>query len=386
MNKIRPILSILSSLCFTQLTTLAKDTAPSLRAVKIIEGLDSPVFLTAPDKSTDALYILEKAGRIMIYDRKAKKILPKPFLDISKQIKIKMNEQGLLGMAFSPNYQTDHRFYLYYTNTKGDTQVSRFTHQPNGKAINEEKLITVAQDFKNHNGGWIGFGPENYLFIALGDGGSRNDPKKRAQDKSQHLGKLLRIDVSGDNGYTVPKDNPFLSDPSALKEIYAYGLRNPWRCSWDLKTNQFYIADVGQNQSEEINALNNNKLKGANFGWRAREATKPTPTKSVGGPKQHDAVDPIFEYKHSIGRSITGGYVYRGKIKSIQGHYFYADWVMPKIWSIVYDGNKVTSTHDWTDQFSQGEQNISLISSFGTDPQGEIYIISHKGDIFYIEK
>ena len=382
----KKLTSILCIITISQFTATADEKAPALKAVKIIDGLDSPVFLTAPNESTDALYILEKPGRIMVYDRKTKKILPTPFLDIRKQIKIKMNEQGLLGMAFSPNYQTDRRFYLYYTNTKGDTQVSRFTHQTNNEDITEEKLLTVDQDFKNHNGGWIGFGPDNYLYIGLGDGGSRNDPKQRAQDLSQHLGKLLRIDVSSKIGYTIPKNNPFLSDPNALKEIYAYGLRNPWRCTWDLQTNQLYIGDVGQNQSEEINAVTSEKLKGANFGWRAREASSATPTDSVGGPKPDGAVDPIFEYKHSIGRSITGGYVYRGKIKSIQGHYFYADWVKPKIWSIVFDGKKVTSEHEWTYQFAQSGREINQISSFGRDPQGELYIISHKGDIFAIEE
>lgn len=360
-------------------------TADSLpRAVKIIDNLAEPVFLTAPAGSTDALYILEKAGRIMIYDRQTRKVRPTPFLDIRRQINIKMNEQGLLGMAFSPDYKTDHRFYLYYTDTQGDTQVSRFTVAKNNGEIAEEKLLSIPQDFRNHNGGWIGFGPDNYLYIALGDGGSGNDPRQRAQDMSMLLGKLLRIDVSGDSGYLIPIDNPFISSPESRDEIYAFGLRNPWRCSWDMKTNNLYIADVGQNHWEEINAVSENTLKGANFGWRTREATHATHKKNIGGEKPIAAIDPIYEYDHSVGKSITGGYVYRGKIKSIYGHYFFADWVKHKTWSIVYDGKKVTEEHDWTHYFAQRGRPVTHISSFGRDPQGELYIISHKGDIFSI--
>ncbi|MGJ8657580.1 MAG: PQQ-dependent sugar dehydrogenase [Akkermansiaceae bacterium] len=377
----KKLTSILTSLIIGQLAVNA-DSLP--RAVKIIDNLAEPVFLTAPKATTDALYILEKAGRVMVYDRKTKKLLPKPFLDIRSQIDIKMNEQGLLGMAFSPTYKKDRRFYLYYTDTEGDTQVSRFTVAQDEAEITEEKLISVPQDFRNHNGGWIGFGPDKNLYIALGDGGSGNDPKERAQDMSKLLGKLLRIDVSSETGYLIPDDNPFISAPSNRHEIYAYGLRNPWRCSWDIKTNSLYIADVGQNHWEEINAVTYEDLRGANFGWRTREATHATAKDSVGGEKPDAAIDPIYEYDHSVGKSITGGYVYRGKIKSIYGHYFFADWVKPKIWSIAYDGEKITAEHNWTNYFAQRGRPVTHMSSFGVDPQGELYIISHKGDIFAI--
>jgi glucose/arabinose dehydrogenase len=253
-----------------------------------------------------------------------------------------------------------------------------------GKEIDEEKLLTVPQDFRNHNGGWIGFGPDNFLYIGLGDGGSGNDPKQRARDMSNLLGKILRIDVSNKTGYEIPKDNPFRSEPDSRDEIYAFGLRNPWRCCWDMKTNMLYIADVGQNHWEEINAVSQDELKGADFGWRIREATHATPMKSVGGKKPKAAIDPIFEYDHATGKSITGGYVYRGKIKSIQGQYFYADWITPKIWSITYDGKKVTEEKDWTQLFAQKGKPIKAISSFGQDPQGELYIISHVGNIYAI--
>ncbi len=354
------------------------------RAEKIIDSVKEPVFLTAPECSTDKLYILEKAGRVMTYDRVNKKLNPEPFLDIRCQIEIKMNEQGLLGMAFSPHYEKDRRFYLYYTDKKGDTQVSRFTVQPDGKKISEENILSVKQDFTNHNGGWIDFGPDGFLYIGLGDGGSGNDPKQRAQDMSQLLGKILRIDVSGKSGYAVPKDNPFVCQPEKKPEIYAFGLRNPWRCSWDMKTNHLYIADVGQITWEEINAVTQDALKGANFGWRLREGTHQTPTHAVGGEKPNCAIDPIFEYDRSVGSSITGGYVYRGKIKSIYGQYFYADFAKPKIFSFIFDGKKVSAQKDWSQIFAQNGKPISQISSFGLDPQGEMYIISHQGNIYAI--
>ncbi len=374
---------IITTIIASHIITTAE---PKPRAVKIIDNLNEPVFLTAPTTSSDALYILEKNGRIMIYDRKTKKIRPRPFLDIRHQINIKMNEQGLLGMAFSPTYHTDKRFYLYYTNTKGDTQISRFTTHKKSAQPSEEKLITVPQDFRNHNGGWIGFGPDKLLYIALGDGGAGNDPKHRAQDLTSLLGKILRIDVSTKTGYSTPKSNPFTSQAPKRKEIYAFGLRNPWRCTWDKKTNIFYIADVGQNNWEEINAVTQDKLKAANFGWRNREATHANPNQNITNKKPKSAIDPIHEYDHSQGKSITGGYVYRGKIKSIQGHYFFADWISNKIWSIKYNGNKITSKKNWTHTFAQRGRPITNISSFATDPQGELYIISHQGSIYSIKK
>lgn len=382
----KKLTSTLFFVCALQMTQLASaNDIP--RAEKIIDSLLEPVYLTAPAGSTDALYILEKAGRIMVYDRESKKLRAKPFLDIRSQIKIRMNEQGLLGMAFSPDYKNDKRFYLYYTNTEGDTQISRFTVSENSTDIAEEKILNFKQDFRNHNGGWIGFGLDGYLYIATGDGGSGGDPKNRAQDKSSLLGKLLRLDVSGKSGYKIPKDNPFISDKDSKQEIYAYGLRNPWRCTWDTTSSdsKIYIADVGQNEYEEINCVTAKELNGANFGWRLREAKHKTNKGNAGGEKQPSHIDPIFEYKHPIGQSITGGYVYRGSIDSIQGHYFYADWVKNKIWSFKLDGEKVTQQRDWTNYFAQRGRPITHISSFGRDPQGEIYIISHKGLIYKIE-
>lgn len=360
------------------LSTLSLKADPQIK--RITSGLDRPVFLTAPDGSTDYLYILEKPGKIKLYDRKKRTLIDKPFLDITSQIKIKMNEQGLLGMAFSPNYKKDKRFYLYYTDVNGDTKVSRFTVKSKSN-IEEENLLHIKQPYRNHNGGWIDFGPDGMLYIATGDGGSANDPKNNGQRYSE-LGKILRLDVSTKNKFAIPKDNPYIGSKAQPETVYATGLRNPWRCAWD--GNMLYLADVGQNAWEEINAIDIKKLKGANFGWRFREGTHQTPRKGVGGERKPHFVEPIHQYPRKDGVSITGGYVYRGKIKSIQGHYFYSDWITNRTWSLAYKGGKAQDHKEWTNVFKDEGKKLSRISSFGEDPQGELYIISHNGFIYKI--
>lgn len=360
--------------------------APS--ATLVINHLDKPVYLTAPKGSNDYLYILEKEGVIRIYDRVEKKTLKVPFLDITKKIKIKMNEQGLLGMAFSPDFDSDKRFYLYYTDTDGDTQVSRFTATSLTEAnkSSEEVLLSQDQDFKNHNGGWIDFGPDNMLYIGLGDGGKANDTKQRAQDLSTLLGKMLRIDVTSTKGYKIPKDNPFSNSKKIRPEILSYGLRNPWRCSWD--NDNLIIADVGQNAWEEINITSRKELFSANFGWPQLEGTHKT--KNAKAKKKHpgELISPVYEYKHdgknTGGFSITGGAVYHGSVKELQGRYIFADYVKPHIWSARISNNKFYDLRHHKADFSQKGKEIKQVASFATDPQGEMYIISHQGQIYQI--
>jgi glucose/arabinose dehydrogenase len=363
-----------------------------------MDSLNKPTFLTAPVNSTDYLYILEKEGRILAYDRKKKTVLTEPVLDISDNIKIKMNEQGLLGLAFSPNYQKDKRFYLYYTNQNGDTQVSRFTMKsPTEANSNEEVLLKQKQDFRNHNGGWIGFGPDGMLYIAFGDGGSANDPKKRAQDLTTFLGKLLRIDVSPAKGYTIPSNNPFTTGSTksfvnpfvkkeARPEILSYGLRNPWRCAWH--KDRLIIADVGQNAWEEVNNVDRKQLFGANFGWPQFEGTHKTKNKAQGEPNEGPLIMPVYQYKHDNsptgGLSITGGYIYKGSVKELQGRYIFADWIKPHIWSGTLNISKLSDLKHHKDDFAQSGKPIGGICSFGEDPQGELYIISHSGKIYQI--
>ena len=353
-------------------------------------GFNQPVMASCPSGVTSHLWVVEKNGKIITLDKQTGD--KSTFLDISKLIKIKMNEQGLLGLAFCDNYLHSGQLYLYYTNHVGDSEICRFTaHGPNMMQCDpstRELIIRIKQNARNHNGGWIGFGPDTYLYIATGDGGAGNDPKNHGQDLSTHLGKILRIDVSSPEGYKVPKDNPFVGQVGTKPEIYAYGLRNPWRCAWDQKTKDFYIADVGQNHWEEINFLASGEGKGANFGWRLREGLQPTPKKNIGGSRPASTVDPIYVYKHgnktNEGISVTGGLVYRGPIKSLQGKYFFADYGNPRIWSIEVKDGKAYNFMDWTEQLKATHGPISQISSFGEDCDGNLLIISISGNIYQL--
>jgi len=374
----------------TILTILAAFSLPAIsiaqaapHAVKLTDGLKRPTDMAAPKASSDFLYILEQPGRVRLFDRKNGKLIEKPLLDLTDQVRSKSNEQGLLGIAFSPDFAEDQRFYLNYTDTKGDTVVSRFTMKSRDN-ITEEKLVQFKQDFGNHNGGWIGFGPDGMLYIGTGDGGAANDPKGRAQDLDTMLGKLLRIDVSTKTGYVIPSGNyAEVMKTKAKPEILSIGLRNPWRCSWDGDT--FYIADVGQNAHEEVNVAKHSDLAGANFGWRLREGSHPTPKEDIAGDRPENNINPAHEYKRKDGLSITGGYVYRGKIKSLQGQYFYSDYAKANIWSFTYENGKATQHKSWNDQFTARDKTIPSISSFALDPQGEMYMLSHHwGTIFKI--
>ncbi|MGB2402360.1 MAG: PQQ-dependent sugar dehydrogenase [Akkermansiaceae bacterium] len=370
------------------LIILSSSVFGKVESTLLASGFDQPVWASCPQGVTKYLWIVEKDGRIVILNRQTGE--KSNFLDISKLIKIKMNEQGLLGLAFSNDYLQSGKLYVYYTNKIGDSEICRFTaHGQNMMQCDpksRELILTIKQSARNHNGGWIGFGPDDYLYIATGDGGAANDPKNHGQDLSTHLGKILRIDVSSAEGYSVPEDNPFIGIAGAKPEIYAYGLRNPWRCSWDKKTNDFYIADVGQNHWEEINFVAAGKCKGANFGWRLREGLLPTPKKNVGGSRPNECVDPIYVYKHGNkyheGVSVTGGYVYRGPIESLQGKYFFADYGNPRIWSIEVKDGKASNFIDWTEQLKPTQGSISQITSFAEDHDGNLLIISISGNIY----
>lgn len=356
----------------------------------VADGFKLPVWASAPTGTSQLLWVVEKKGTIRILDRRTgEKHL---FLDITSRVGSKGNEEGLLGLAFSKDYLQSGRFYVNLTTPKGFTEIIRFTahgdHKRECQANTAEVLLTYKQDYRNHNGGWVGFGPDGFLYIGNGDGGSGNDPKNRSQDLGSHLGKLLRIDVSPEKGYRIPKDNPFKNQPNAKPEIYAYGLRNPWRCSWDRKTQDFYIGDVGQNAWEEINFMPAGQGKGANYGWRLREGLIATPKKKIGGDKPRGAVDPVYVYDRGKGPrqgvSVTGGYVYRGPIKSLQGKYFFADYANPRIWSFKMNQGKAKQFEDWTDRFKNSTAKIKSISSFGEDLDGNLLIIGYDGKIFQV--
>ncbi|MCA9285985.1 MAG: PQQ-dependent sugar dehydrogenase [Phycisphaerales bacterium] len=375
-----------------------------IRTTRIVTGLSYPTFVTAPAGDTSRLFVLEKRGVIKIIDLNTNTVLPTPFLNIDPIVQggsSVNDEQGLLGLAFDPDYANNGYFYVDYTGNLGggDTYVARYKvsdTDPNvADATSALVLMTWNQPFSNHNGGWIGFGPDGYLYIATGDGGSANDPGGRAQDiTDQPLGKMLRIDVSNSapgSLYEVPADNPFVGAVGD-DEIWAYGLRNPWRPSFDRATGDLWIADVGQGLIEEINFQPAGAPGGRNYGWRCMEGNNCT---GLSGCTCNSPAltDPIHTYGHNAagGISITGGYVYRGcQIPEFEGNYIFADWGNGKVWTLQYDGNSVSNLTLQTSNISPSIEGVLVnqIASFGEDANGELYVVDHgsttTGQVFRI--
>lgn len=339
------------------------------------DGFTDP--LNLQHVNDDRLFVVEQGGRIKIIQGDGT-VNPVPYLDISSIIS-SGNERGLLGLAFHPDYANNGYFYVNYTNPSGDTQVSRFSVDSGNPDLADENselpIIGYTQPFSNHNGGNLAFGPDGYLYISSGDGGSGGDPGNRAQNTLLPLGKLLRLDVdnpSGNNNYGIPPDNPFIGNPDGLDEIWAYGLRNPWRFSFDLTENNLWIADVGQNNWEEINRVDVSEA-GINYGWRCYEGNHPFNTDNC--PPQSELTFPIAEYSHSNGCSITGGYVYRGSVYSdIAGLYFFADYCSGLIGTVDSAGNLI----------DHGDFPGNWVS-FGEDINKELYIIDIGGSIYKIK-
>ncbi len=381
--------------------SVANDSAAALRVERIAAGLNSPVFVTTAPGDPGSLFVVEQTGQIKVLDLSNNTVRSTPFLAVTDLIS--GGERGLLGLAFHPDYASNRLFYIYMTDTTGGSLVREYQATADGSSadpLSARRVLGFSQPYANHNGGWMAFGPDDhYLYIATGDGGSANDPQSNAQDITNNwLGKMLRIDVDGDDfptdpnrNYSIPPTNPFVGI-GADDEIWAYGLRNPWRNSFDRETGDFYIADVGQNVWEEINVQPASSPGGENYGWRLREGLVPTP--SVGGDKPNGAIDPIYVYRHGTGLdqgySITGGYVYRGPIKELQGNYFFADYVMSRVWSLRFngdqpadfDGTNSTDYTRWTTLLRPDVGQISSISSFGEDAEGNLYILDYGGEIF----
>ncbi len=333
----------------------------------------------------ERLFICEQGGLIKIIDGDGN-TLPAPFLDIRSRVNDSQNEQGLLGLAFDPNYAQNGYFYINYTGGSGDGQsrISRFSRSANdpnaADANSEEMLLTLDQPAWNHNGGDLAFGPDGYLYIGFGDGGSGGDPWGNSQNKAVWFGKMLRIDVSG-NTYTVPLDNPFVSDPQAAEEIWAYGLRNPWRFSFDRETGDMWIGDVGQNAREEIDFQPASSLGGENYGWNCREGDLAFGSPSSECDPIHDTyVEPVVSYlAGGFCNSVTGGYVYRGcKYPDLYGKYVYADYCHGLFWTIEPDGQG-----GWinTEVFDNSTYDIS---TFGEDMHGELYAARLDGQIYQV--
>jgi len=408
----RSFASVALPLAFGAATsTLAQDFSVE----RIATGLSRPVFLTAPPADTSRVFIVEQrsgsTGRIQL--------LPLPsgsattFLSISPVAT--GSEQGLLGLAFHPDFATNGYFYVNFTDAAGDTRIVRYHADgdpPVADPTSATMVLSISQPQSNHNGGWMAFGPDRYLYVATGDGGGGNDngvghtPEiGNAQDGTDNLlGKILRLDVDGDDfpedatrRYAIPDDNPFVGE-AFDDEIWALGLRNPWRPGFDRTTGDLYIADVGQGAREEIDVEPASDSGGENYGWRLREGTIATPTGGVGGPAPAGAIDPIYDYTHGFGpgqgRSVTGGYVYRGAATSLQGRYFFADHVSDGLWSVrwdgsdpsTFDGTNTTSFTDWTgtQAFTPDQGSLTDISSFGEDAAGNLYIVTLGGDVFRV--
>lgn len=363
------------------------DAIGTLKTVRVASGLAQPLFLTYVPGDSARLFILEQnSGKILIL--KNESILSTPFLNIGSLLSTG-GERGLLGLAFHPNYPNNGFFYVNYTNTSGNTVIARYTISANpdlADPSSAQTVLTIDQPFSNHNGGIIAFGPDGYLYIGTGDGGSGGDPGNRAQSGNTLLGKILRIDIDGGSPYAVPPDNPFVGSPDFRDEIWAYGLRNPWRFSFDKQTGDMFIGDVGQNIWEEVDFQPASSNGGENYGWRCYEGNHAFNTTGCGSSA--DYVFPIHEYSHGSGDcSITGGHVYRGcAMPDMGGTYFFGDFCSGRIWSFKYDGANMTEFTNRTAELAPGSGlAINMISSFGTDIRGEIYILDYgDGEIYKI--
>lgn len=342
----------------------------------IASGFTQPVQVTHAGDGTRRLFVVEQTGAIKIVQ--GGQVLATPFLDISAGITC-CRERGLLGLAFHPDYERNGFLYVNYTRiSDGATVVARYSvsSDPNRANPNSAStLLTVAQPYANHNGGQLLFGPDGYLYIGMGDGGSGGDPQGNGQDKNTLLGAMLRIDVDGGEPYTNPPDNPYVGAVGA-DEIWAIGLRNPWRFSFDRATGDLYIGDVGQGDWEEISYQAAGTPGGLNFGWRCREGAHAyTSSPPCDDPTYLAGLtDPIAEYPHTEGRSVTGGFVYRGtRYPALVGRYFFADYVEGKIWSMMKTG---TSPDTWSKPELELDTALN-ISAFGEDEDGELYVVSY---------
>ena len=347
---------------------------PQLELELFASGLESPIGLV--NAGDERLFVVEQRGQVQVLDETGT-VAETPFIDLSDVVSQSGFETGLLGLAFHPDYNENGYFYVNYTRaTDGSTVVSRFSADPDhaDRADRQSEVImfTVAQPYGNHNGGQLLFGPDGYLYIALGDGGDAGDPHGNGQDLSTMLGKMLRIDVNADNdsAYVVPPDNPFAEDDNAVDEIWAYGLRNPWRNSFDRYTGDFWIADVGQNEFEEVNFQPAGSSGGENYGWRGYEGNAPFNTQDCG--EEENFVFPVFEYPHegeSCSGSVTGGYVYRGaKYNGMFGNYVFSDFCTGNVYVITpldngFEGSRV------------GNFGAREVTAFGEDRYGELYVV-----------
>ncbi len=359
------------------LAACAPSSAQEYAVVEAFPSLEfrRPVDLQSPRDGSGRLFVVEQDGVIRVFPNRADVRSADVFLDIRERVSTDGNEMGLLGLALSPRFASDKTFFVDYTATKLTrriTRIARFSAGSDGRAASresEEVVIEIAQPWSNHNGGQVAFGPDGMLYIAMGDGGSAGDPQGNGQDRAALLGKILRLDVSK-TPYAIPADNPFRGNSHGWKEeVWAYGLRNPWRFSFDRESGELWAGDVGQVSWEEIDVIE----KGKNYGWDCREgrhAYEPARERSPACADAGDFADPVWEYGRQEGISVTGGYVYRGRaLPDLVGWYVYADYGSGRIWALRRDGNEA-------DNRLLVDADI-MISSFGVDEADELYICAH---------
>jgi glucose/arabinose dehydrogenase len=353
----------------------------SVKLTEIASGLSQPLEVVDPDDGSGRLFIVEKTGTVRIL--KDGKMSDSPFLDITDHVS-SGSEQGLLSLAFDPKFKDNGVFYIDYTNTDGNTRVERWhvskDNPDKADPSSVFQILAVDQPYPNHNGGLLMFGPDGDLYIGLGDGGSEGDPNENGQNLNTLLGKILRIHVDPETNdanhpYSIPKDNPFVDKQDARAEIWAYGLRNPWRFSFDRKTGDLYIADVGQNTYEEIDVQPAKSKGGENYGWNTMEGDSCYVTSPC---DQSGLTLPVFTYTHDSGCSVTGGFVYRGKASpSLDGVYLFSDYCSGLLW-----GLGKNSDGAWV--ASKPVDTGLSVSSFGEDANGELYVTDLNGGVYKV--
>ncbi|MCP4200994.1 MAG: PQQ-dependent sugar dehydrogenase [bacterium] len=370
--------------------------AQTVGTTRIADGLASPTYVVSPPDDFNRVFVTERlTGNIRIMELTTATFHATPFLTVSG-----VTGEGLQGLAFHPNYSVNGFFYVYYfASSPSRTVVERYTRDSTNPDLADSTsgltIIEIPQPAGNHNGGWLGFGPDGLLYVPQGDGGGQCDPDNNGQNTNTLLSSVLRLDVDRDDfptdpdrNYGIPPGNPFVGQAGA-DEIWSYGLRNPFRSSFDRSTGDFYIGDVGQSTREEINFQPASNNGGDNYGWDLREGELPTPTATdcAGGPPPPGNVDPLYAYAHgsgaSQGNSVTGGYVYRGPETEIEGKYFFADFVNERIWSI--DAGTGANLTDRTTAFVPDVGSINQIVSFGEDGFGNLYIVDLGGEIFRVD-
>jgi glucose/arabinose dehydrogenase len=383
MRRVLGIVSAFLVLLVPEIRSIADQQAqqqiPNISLELVTSGLSEPVGVTSAGDGSRRLFVVEQDGRVRIV-RKGR-LKSRPFLDVT-ELTQGVGEQGLLGLAFHPHYEDNRRFFVHYTANNGDTVIAEYkrsrSHIERANENSQRILLTIDDPFPNHNGGDLKFGPDGFLYITLGDGGGGGDPQENAQALNTLLGKILRIDVNGTEGdleYAVPDDNPFVGAGGARAEIWSYGLRNPWRISFDSGTGDLWIGDVGETSVEEIDVERAGSSGGVNYGWDVMEGTLCFEPEQGCDPT--GLTPPVAEYRHDEGCSVTGGFVYRGqRFPELRGTYFYGDYCSGSIWALLAADPAAGATKILPTDYS--------ISSFGETRAGEILVTAHGGRLFKI--